>query len=65
MQCRLSQFPSLHIDRVDGLYLVKYLPGIGQQLVQVVDVPPVERERESTSIDWLCNRLPPPLSLSL
>ena len=36
-----SQGRCVHIDRVYGLYLVEYLPGIGQQLVQVVYVPSV------------------------
>ena len=35
------QFFSLNVDRVGGVYLVEYLPGIGQQLVQMVYIPPV------------------------
>ena len=29
----ILQFSSLNVDRVGGVYLMEYFPGIGQQLV--------------------------------
>lgn len=42
----VSQFSCLHIDRIHSVYLVKYLPSIGQQLVQVIDVSPAIKQQQ-------------------
>ena len=36
----MLQFSSLNVDRVSGVYLMEYLPGIGQQLVQMIYISP-------------------------
>ena len=36
----MLQFSSLNVDRVGGVYLMEYLPGIGQQLVQMIYISP-------------------------
>ena len=37
----MLQFSSLNVDRVGGVYLMEYLSGIGQQLVQMIYISPV------------------------